>query len=160
MSYCRFSPDNFRCDVYVYEHVDGGYTTHVAGSRFLFPVLPDLSPITLPFGAKVERDPFRIVYSNRLAELAANAYWWIMIWYGRLRSWLIRHTPRRDIPGPHGCATYSDPTALACAARLIELRNVGLRVPQWAIDTLVLEAANSACDNQCPTNLPNTTTTA
>ena len=33
MSYCRFSSDDFKSDVYVYEDVGGGYTTHVAGRR-------------------------------------------------------------------------------------------------------------------------------
>jgi hypothetical protein len=160
MSYCRFSSDNFRSDVYVYEHVDGGYTTHVAGNRLLFPALPDPYFCWLPFGGKVVRDPLRIVYPNRVAELAAEVYWWLKAQYEALRHWLICHTPRRDIPAPHGGATYSDPTALACAARLIELRNTGLNVPQCAIDRLVLEAANPADDDQCPTYSPNTTTTA
>ena len=33
MSYCRWSTDNFRCDLYCYADVSGGYTTHVAGRR-------------------------------------------------------------------------------------------------------------------------------
>jgi len=30
MSYCRWSSDNWRCDLYCYEDVNGGITTHVA----------------------------------------------------------------------------------------------------------------------------------
>lgn len=33
MSYCRWSSDNFRCDIYAYEDTYGGYTIHVASSR-------------------------------------------------------------------------------------------------------------------------------
>ena len=33
MSYCRWSTDNFNCDLYCYEDCSGGYTTHVAGNR-------------------------------------------------------------------------------------------------------------------------------
>jgi|WetSurMetagenome_2_1015567.scaffolds.fasta_scaffold148707_3 hypothetical protein len=33
MSYCRFSSDNFNCDLYIYEDVSGGFTTHVASNR-------------------------------------------------------------------------------------------------------------------------------
>ena len=33
MSYCRFSSDGFRSDVYCYESVEGGYMVHVAGNR-------------------------------------------------------------------------------------------------------------------------------
>lgn len=36
MSYCRFSSDDYQCDVYVYQDGNGGWTTHVAGSRYLF----------------------------------------------------------------------------------------------------------------------------
>lgn len=35
MSYCRFSSDDFKCDVYVYSDVSGGYTIHVAGNKIL-----------------------------------------------------------------------------------------------------------------------------
>jgi hypothetical protein len=31
MSYCRWSCDDFRSDVYTYAHIDGTWTTHVAG---------------------------------------------------------------------------------------------------------------------------------
>ena len=33
MSYCRWSTDNFKCDLYCYEDVNGGFTTHVASNR-------------------------------------------------------------------------------------------------------------------------------
>src|SRR5687767_6611694 len=33
MSYCRWSTDDFQCDLYCYEDVSGGFTTHVAGRR-------------------------------------------------------------------------------------------------------------------------------
>ena len=36
MSYCRFSSDDWQCDVYVYADVAGGWTTHVAAVRFVF----------------------------------------------------------------------------------------------------------------------------
>lgn len=32
MSYCRWSSDGWRCDVYCYADVSGGYTTHVASA--------------------------------------------------------------------------------------------------------------------------------
>ena len=40
MSYCRFSCDNFKSDVYVYES-NAGFECHVATSRYL---LPDDAP--------------------------------------------------------------------------------------------------------------------
>lgn len=38
MSYCRWGSDNFRCDLYIYEDVAGGYTTHVAANRHNEPI--------------------------------------------------------------------------------------------------------------------------
>ena len=35
MSYCRWSSDNWKCDLYCYEDVSGGITTHVAGNRIV-----------------------------------------------------------------------------------------------------------------------------
>ena len=40
MSYCRWSSSDWKCDVYCYEDVNGGYTTHVAGSRITSHVTP------------------------------------------------------------------------------------------------------------------------
>ncbi|SRR5579883_3081343 len=36
MSYCRFSSDDYQCDVYVYAHIAGYWTTHVASNRYAF----------------------------------------------------------------------------------------------------------------------------
>jgi hypothetical protein len=33
MSYCRWSSDDFQCDVYVYQHTDGYISINVASSR-------------------------------------------------------------------------------------------------------------------------------
>ena len=48
MSYCRFSSDNYACDVYVYESCYGGFDVHVASSRYVgdIPKLPEYSPET------------------------------------------------------------------------------------------------------------------
>ena len=35
MSYCRFSSEDFSCDVYVYDDAMGGTTVHVAGNRYV-----------------------------------------------------------------------------------------------------------------------------
>lgn len=34
MSYCRWSSDNFKCDLYAYEDICGGYTIHIAARRY------------------------------------------------------------------------------------------------------------------------------
>lgn len=49
MSYCRWSTDDFRCDLYVYESEGSwAYTAHVADRRYVYteplPPAPDLTP--------------------------------------------------------------------------------------------------------------------
>jgi len=36
MSYCRWSSDDFQCDVYIYESCYGGFDIHVAGKKYVF----------------------------------------------------------------------------------------------------------------------------
>lgn len=44
MSYCRFSTNDYQCDVYCYESCYGGYQTEVASRRYVFtgPLPPPL----------------------------------------------------------------------------------------------------------------------
>jgi len=52
MSYCRWSSDNMRSDVYAYEDVAGGYTVHIRKSR---PTNPEILP-DFPAKALAEKD--------------------------------------------------------------------------------------------------------
>lgn len=110
MSYCRWSSDDFDCDVYVYEDTAGGWTTHVAGMR----VSIDRSGLP-PEDADV-----------------------VGSWIGRYQAVmdLVQFAGRQPIGLPHDGETFSDPTPGACADRLEELRALGYHVPQWAIDEL------------------------
>lgn len=54
MSYCRWSSDDFQCDVYCYE-ADEGFIIHVAVSR---PVLKDGDlPPRIPFQVQIPDNP-------------------------------------------------------------------------------------------------------
>jgi hypothetical protein len=113
MSYCRFSSDDFQCDVYVYEDCMGGWTTHVAGRRHVLkkPLPP---PVDISdFKAWIRRD--RKV--RRILDRAKMV----------------------DIGLPHDGECFNDPTPGECADRLEELRVLGYRVPQYAIDQLRTE---------------------
>lgn len=108
MSYCRFSSDDFRCDVYVYEHCDGGWYTHVAGNKTLGYIprrlrLPDPSLKVSP--RSIDRLRFRI---------------WLELYSfsRRIQDWYLDHAPRRDLGLPHDGETFIDGTATLCAWRL------------------------------------------
>jgi len=47
MSYCRFSSDDWSCDIYAYADVSGGYTVHVAANRYVG--VPKIDPLPQDF---------------------------------------------------------------------------------------------------------------
>lgn len=116
MAYCRWSSDDFQCDLYVYEDVAGGYTTHVANLR---PVFRD------PLPEPIEWDP-------------DNVEPWFMRYFAVMK--MVENAERVPIGGPYDSQTFSDPTPGACADRLEMLRGAGYNVPQYAIDELRAEA--------------------
>jgi hypothetical protein len=120
MSYCRWSSDDFKCDVYVYAHCDGGWTTHVAGNRVVY---------KQPLPPEVEFVP----HGDNTA------------WFERheIISKMLDECDRVRIELPHVGETFSDPTPGACADRLEQLRALGYIVPQYAIDSLREEAAEA-----------------
>lgn len=124
MSYCRWSGNDFQCDVYVYEAEDG-FTIHVAGMRIrwtapLPPPLPTYDPDTWDFHAWYERH--RIV-SDMLDDDTTHV--------------------REPIGLPHdGESFYGIETPGECADKLVELREVGYMVPDYAINALREEEAD------------------
>jgi hypothetical protein len=119
MSYCRWSSDDFQCDVYVYESAHG-WETHVAGQR---PVL-DVAALP-PAPSRTPDGQFDVA------------------------AWMVRHhavmaqldgCERRPIGLPHDGESFTDATPGECADRLEALRALGYNVPQGAIDALREEA--------------------
>ena len=146
MSYCRFSSMNWRCDVYVYEDVMGGWTTHVAGRRRPFPPIPDLMSIRLPrFGGAWNKATRRFDYPTRWHAIAARVvFGFVAFWHNRLHMASLHLIPLRPIGLDHDGESFNDGSAEECADRLEYLREMGYKVPQYAIDALKEEAADGA----------------
>ena len=111
MSYCRWSDDS---DVYVYEDVSGGWTTHVAGRRRVDP--PAQPSLAL------------------LAE--GQVFWWMLLERMRRSALDVTGDPMERIAAPSAGESFNDPSPGECADRLERLRAEGLIVPQYAIDDL------------------------
>ena len=128
MSYCRWSTDFFQCDVYVYEHCNGGWTTHVAGRRMKH--VPPESIRLMPLGTGAEWVARHQAYDAWRDTLPKDEY-------GDVAG--SEYLDLAEI-GPEAGETYSDPTPGACADRLEAMRAKGFNVPQLAIDELRAEA--------------------
>lgn len=116
MSYCRWSSDDYQCDIYAYE-AEGGHVIHVASKRYKFkgPLPPTVSHV----------------------EDGLDA------WFARHNE-VMRMTREADtveIGLPHDGESFSPDGPGECADELERLRECGYNVPQYAIDTLREEQA-------------------
>ena len=118
MSYCRWSTDDSKSDIYCYEDCSGGWTTHVAAKRYIY-TTP--LPTVIPFD------------TEHLEE-----------WFDRSRKVreILDTFELVKIELPHAGETFNDPTAQETAGRLMMLREIGYNVPQYAIDELVSEGSD------------------
>lgn len=125
MSYCRWSSDDFQCDVYVYAHVNGGWTIHVAGGRKT-PDAPRPAPLDHPDWWN-HGEAGVVAFMNRQKAV---------------REW-VDTAPMLPIGLPHDNETLTTDTPSECADQLERLREIGYNVPQYAIDALREEAATN-----------------
>ena len=116
MSYCRFSSDDFMCDVYVYETIHGGFQVHVAGNRLVYkePIPPEVPIPEKNEGPEFEAFVSRYRTMQRMRDEAEREY----------------------IDLPYAGDTFGFSSAGECANKLEELRTLGYNVPQYAIDAL------------------------
>lgn len=118
MSYCRWSSDCFRSDVYVIAHVDGTWTTYIAMSKRIEPWTGE-DPYSYTWMKKCDTEEYKQLY------LA-------------FQEWLA--TSRKvNIDLPHAGETIKDDTPQACANTLRYLRNLGYHVPDGVIEELDAE---------------------
>lgn len=113
MSYCRWSSDDFACDLYCYEDVRGGYTTHIASNR----VVGEVPPVP---------DILEVVPEEWVA--ACNA-----------QDAFLGTVQREPIGLPFDGQTFNDPGLESFLARLIELRAAGYRFPECVLNDVKAE---------------------
>lgn len=147
MSYCRWSSMNWMCDVYTYEDVSGGWTTHVAGNRRCWPPIPDFTAGRLSgwlhawSGAQWHRDTRTFSYGSAWRKFVYRTCWipFATFWHNRVHMGSVGLIPLRPIGLPFDGETFNDPTPGECADRLTWLRDMGYKVPAYAIRALRIE---------------------
>ncbi|MEV6897481.1 hypothetical protein [Amycolatopsis sp. NPDC051372] len=116
MSYCRWSTDDFQCDLYIYEDARGGWTIHVAGNRVAY---------TQPLPEPIE------LTDTNFDE------WWAR---HKLVGEMVDRADRVPIELPHAGEAFNELTAGAAADRVRELRNLGYHCPDRVEQSLREEA--------------------
>lgn len=117
MSYCRWSCDDYDCDLYIYADVNGGWTTHVASNRMV---------------TDAKRPP---KVQKREGESFED---WLHRWakhHEVVMEWM-ETAQREPIGGPLDGESFNDPTAMACHDRALELRALGYRFPDHVLEQL------------------------
>ncbi len=118
MSYCRWSSDNFKCDVYCYEDVSGGWTTHVAASKAVGDIPPADDDL---FMNDVEK--WLLAHRKQMDFLAT--------------------TERKPIGLPHDGKSFNDPDLQSFRGRLTMLKDAGYNVPAYVFETIDEEIKNA-----------------
>lgn len=140
MSYCRWSSENYRSDVYVYASGDESYHTNVAGNRLMWRPIPRWPSSWYPdFGGKWDEENFKVVYSTKMRTVLANVVYSFIDGYNRLHHWSFRFILHKSIEDELAGESFTDNSPKECVDRLLMLRGRGYYVPQGAIDGLVEE---------------------
>ena len=125
MSYCRFSSDNWKSDVYIYYGKEG-YTVHVAQYRYTgeIPSLPDIL-----------ETPTEEYHKAYLAQMEA-----------------VNSSPKEKIKSELAGATltFEDPEALIQALRNMQ-RGEGIHVPEYVFEAIRQDIAwnRNANETKC-----------
>lgn len=121
MSYCRWSSDNWKCDVYCYEDCLGGWTTHVASNKRVGEI-PTYS--FAKDDSKEELDRFMREY--------------------RAHQDALDKTALVPIGLPHDGETFNDPTLEDFRDTLTMLKDAGYNVPQYVFEAIEEEIKEEA----------------
>ena len=144
MSYCRFSSDNFKSDVYVYE--GHKHIIHVAASKHAIAPIPNM-----PFAFTMQMckwagvtaskpGSLELHYPSKWKKKVLDLYFALTHPIERLHHWSVRNFPTKAIGLPHDGAYFECKDAKACYNKLMELQAIGYHVPQYAMDALLQES--------------------
>jgi hypothetical protein len=120
MSFCRWSDDDFQCDIYAYES-EMGFEVHVAANRVVGPV-PHLPNIL-----KVSNKEFSDALKKQLEYL--------------------RNAERRKIGLRYDGQSFSFDTIQEMLEKLEQLKSVGYNVPERVLENIRTEIEESHGSN-------------
>lgn len=120
MSYCRWSTDNFKCDIYAYES-DAGFVIHIASYKIVGePPAVDIKLLMKENSTKEDQQEY-------IRQSKINSAW-------------MNKCERVPIGLPYDGESYTLDTAQEFYDKMIELREVGYRFPDYVLEVIKEEA--------------------
>lgn len=113
MSYCRWSDMDWRCDIYAYADVSGGYTIHVAGNRVK---------------GDIPAAPFEAGGGDAAVKAFLDAH--------RKQTDFLKTAEREPIDHPLAGEHYNLATLQEFKAKLLELRAAGFHFPDYVLEEI------------------------
>lgn len=115
MSYCRWSSDNYKCDIYAYES-DQGWEIHVAGNRHVVDLPPNES-ITWDEEGNIKYD------ENK----------------ARQHQWHLDYTEREIIDLPYAGESIHCDKIEEFWETMLKLRGLGYHIPDYVFEEIEKE---------------------
>jgi len=118
MSYCRWSSDNWKCDLYCYEGSDG-FVTHIANRKLVkeAPLVPDL--------LTTDNETWSKAHGSQMD--------------------FLKYAKRKDIGLPYDGQTFVDESLEDFLERVKHLKETGYCVPDYVIKSIEDERKGKLC---------------
>ena len=111
MSYCRWSSDDWQCDIYAYEDVYGGYSIHVASNRRV----------------NIENIP----KADHIKDIPK----WIEA-HKKQMEWLDKNNELKKIGLPYDGESFREPNLESFKKRMLQLRKTGYNFPDYVLEQI------------------------
>lgn len=128
MSYCRWSSMNWMCDIYAYEDVSGGWTTHVSGRRYVRAPVSDEWAMEALIKKEIGPEEFAKAHRATMEDLEA--------------------IPLEPIGLAHDGESFNDPDLESFRDRLAMLREAGYKLPDYVFEAIAEEIAERDDDEE------------
>ena len=116
---------NFNCDLYCYEDVSGGFTTHVAGNRVV---------------GDVPKEDWRGFVNQTIAVETFTAQ-------HKAQMEFMDTAEREPITLLYAGESFNDPDLESFLERLLKLRAIGYRFPDYVLENVRQEIAETKANN-------------
>jgi hypothetical protein len=115
MSYCRWSSDNWKCDIYAYESCNGGYEIHIAGRKRV---------------GKVPEVDYNLLRDDKIREFKKQ--------YNKQMRWL-KKAKLKPIGLKYDGKSFHADTLEEFRDTMIMLRNEGYNFPDYVFEDIKVE---------------------